>query len=69
MLHFVHFDKEVEKLGDNKYRVKINYQKADETELVIRVLSFGPMIKVIEPRDFVNLIKERLSMQKSCGIL
>ncbi|WP_426350259.1 WYL domain-containing protein [Alloiococcus sp. CFN-8] len=64
MLHFAHFDKEAEKLEGNKYRVKINYDKADEIELVIRVLSFGPMIKVLEPEGFISLIKERLLMQK-----
>ena len=40
----------------------------DETEIVIRVLSFGPYIKVLEPECFVNLIKERLISQKSCEL-
>ena len=30
----------------------------------MRVISFGPLIKVIEPFDFINLIKKRLIMQK-----
>ena len=40
----------------------------DETEIVIRVLSFGPYVKVLETESFVNLIKERLISQKSCEL-
>lgn len=68
MLHFAHFKKEAEKIADSVYRVKVYYRKDDETELVIRVLSFGPFVKVTEPYGFVELIKERLIMQKSCGL-
>ncbi len=68
LLHFAHFEKEVEKLGEGRYKVTIRYDRDDETEMVIRILSFGPMIKVMEPDSFVNLIKQRLLMQKSCGL-
>lgn len=68
MLHFAHFEKEAERISDNKYRMKIRYSRDDETELVIRVLSFGPFVKITEPAAFVGLIKERLVMQKSCGL-
>lgn len=68
MLHFAHFEKEAERIDEKHYRLKINYNKSDETEMVIRILSFGPLIKVTEPESFVNLIKERLKMQKSCGL-
>lgn len=64
LLHFAHFEKEVEKIDDNKYRVKIVYNISDETEMVIRILSYGPVIKVIEPTRFVFLIKERLIRQR-----
>lgn len=66
LLHFAHFEKEAERLDGDRYLVRITYNKDDETELVIRILSFGPMIKVVSPQSFVNLIKERLIMQKSC---
>lgn len=68
MLHFSHFEKQAERTENNCYRVTIVYDKADETELVIRILSFGPFVKVIEPENFVNLIKDRLNQQKSCGL-
>jgi predicted DNA-binding transcriptional regulator YafY len=32
-------------------------------ELVIRILSFGPKVKVLEPVSFQQLIRERLSKQ------
>lgn len=68
MLHFVHFEKQGEKLDDRRFRVKIYYEYDDETELVIRVLSFGPLVNIIEPEEFRTLIKERLIMQKSCEL-
>lgn len=68
LLHFAHFEKEAQRLDKRRYRITINYQQDDETELVIRVLSFGPFIKATEPERFVGLIKKRLEMQKSCGL-
>lgn len=66
-LHFAHFKKQAERLDGIKYKVSITYDKDDETEILIRILSFGPMIRVIGPDNFVNLIKDRLQKQKSCG--
>lgn len=68
MLHFAHFEKSAERISDKKYNIKIFYEGDDETELVIRVLSFGPLVKVTEPDSFINLIKDRLIKQKSCGL-
>lgn len=65
-LHFAHFEKQAEKLEDDRYRITVYYEKEDETEMVIRVLSFGPLIKVVAPNHFVGLIKQRLIEQKSC---
>jgi hypothetical protein len=67
LLHFAHFEKQAEKIDDERFKVTVTYDKDDETEMVIRILSFGPMVKVTAPRHFVNLIKERLINQKSCG--
>ena len=65
MLHFSHFKKEAVKIDEDNYKLRIYYSKDDETELLIRVLSFGPTVKVIEPESFVELIKDRLQKQKS----
>lgn len=67
LLHFAHFEKEAEKTGEDQYKVTIAYDADDEVEMVIRILSFGPMVRVIEPESFVNLIRTRLREQKSCG--
>lgn len=66
LLHFAHFEKQAERIDTDRYRVTIWYDKDDETEMVIRILSFGPMIRVTAPQYFVELIKERLINQKSC---
>lgn len=64
MLHFCNYDKRSEQIGDtNKYKMEISYYTSDQTELLIRILSFGPLIKVISPVSFVNLVKERLEWQ------
>lgn len=68
LLHFAHYEKEAEKLDEKHYRITVVYDKDDETEMVIRILSFGPMIKVTAPQHFVKLIKQRLIRQKSCGL-
>lgn len=68
MLHFAHFEKRAEKV-DGHYLLHIKINSEDITELVIRVLSFGPMVEVVSPDDFKNMIIDRLIRQKSCGLL
>ena len=64
MLHFSHLEKETVKLDENKYRITLVYNQDDETEILIRVLSFGPVLKVLEPEYFIRQIRKRLEMQK-----
>ncbi|MCL2335855.1 MAG: WYL domain-containing protein [Firmicutes bacterium] len=64
MLHFSDCRKETCRIGENVYRVTLWYDPQDETELLIRILSFGPMVQVTEPDSFIGLIKQRLQMQK-----
>ena len=63
MLHFSDLEKETEKLEEGRYRVRLRYQRSDETELLIRILSFGPVLKVTEPAILVEQIKKRLERQ------
>ncbi|MBP9956938.1 MAG: WYL domain-containing protein [Synergistaceae bacterium] len=65
MCHFSDCRKETRHLGNDRYQVELWYESRDETEILIRILSFGPMIKVIAPGSFVALIKERLTMQNA----
>lgn len=64
MLHFSHLNKETERIDDNCYKITLYYEQEDETELLIRVLSFGPVLKVIFPDDFIKKLCERLEKQK-----
>lgn len=64
MLHFSHLDKETERIDGNRYKITLYYEREDETELLIRVLSFGPVLKVVFPDDFVKKLRGRLEKQK-----
>ena len=68
MLHFAHFEKQAEKLDKNTYLLKIKYAHDDEPEMVIRILSFGPLVEVIGSENFKKLVIEKLKKQKSCGL-
>lgn len=63
MLAFAHFEKSAVQISEDVYQLTLNYDSFDETELVIRVLSFGPMVKVLEPESFREHIRERISRQ------
>ncbi len=64
MLNFSHLEKETVRLDDRKYQLTLHYDREDETELLIRVLSFGPVLKVISPEGFIDKVRQRLDMQK-----
>ena len=64
LLHFSHFEKETLKLDNQLYQIKLRYDHDDETELLIRVLSFGPVLEVVSPTAFIDLIRERLNKQR-----
>ena len=64
MFHFSHLSKETERIGEDLYRLRLTYEQADETELLIRVLSFGPSLRVIAPEDFREKLAARLKKQK-----
>ena len=63
MTTFANYQKETKKINENTYILKLTYYKEDETELLIRILSFGPMVKVLSPQPFLNQIKERIQKQ------
>jgi hypothetical protein len=64
MLHFSHLGKKTVRLDETHYRITLAYDADDETEILIRVLSFGPMLRVTSPERFIELIRERLRKQK-----
>ncbi len=68
MLHFAHFEKQTEQLDKKHYLAKIKYEKDDEPELVIRILSFGPMVEVLGSEAFKKSVVEKLKKQLNCGL-
>lgn len=63
MMHFSHLEKESQRLDEKRYQMKLNYDKEDEAEMLIRVLAFGPLMQVVAPEAFIGMIKERLARQ------
>lgn len=63
MLHFSHLEKITERLDEKHYRLQLMYNKSDETEMVIRILSFGPLLRVQEAAGFIELLRHRLRKQ------
>lgn len=64
MLQFSYLAKQTERTGEKTYRMTLHYRPEDETELLIKIISFGPLVKVTAPDSFAALIRERLEMQK-----
>jgi len=68
MLHFSDLRKETVRLDEKHYQMTLHYNKDDESELLIRVLSFGPYLRVVSPDKFIALIRERLMKQREYGL-
>lgn len=68
LLHFAHFEKRAERV-DDYYLLHVKFNHDDEPEMVIRVLSFGPMVEVLESESFKTLVINKLKDQKSCGLI
>lgn len=68
LLHFSHLEKETKRLDERRYRVQLKYDRQDETEMVIRILSFGSAIRVVEPERFIHLLRERIEKQKQFAL-
>ncbi len=63
LLHFSDLEKETEKLDDRHYRITLWYERGDETEILIRILSFGPVLQVLGPDALLGQLRERIERQ------
>ena len=63
MLHFANYEKNTSRIGENTYECLIYYNQTMETELLIEVMSFGPMVTVVGNEKFLGLLKARLQKQ------
>lgn len=68
LLHFAHFEKQSERIDGTHYLVRIRYAEDDHAEMVIRLLSFGPMAEVLGPDTLRQGIIDKLKMQIGCGL-
>ncbi len=64
MLHFSDLEKITCAEGERTYRMTLSYYPDDEAEILIRLLSFGPFVKVISPAEMVEKVRDRLGKQK-----
>lgn len=68
MMQFASFKRHTEYDRERDvYTCRIWYSIADETELLIRILSFGPVVKVLGPEPFLQQVKERVRKQLLMG--
>lgn len=63
MLHFANYQKNTTRIDEDTYECLIYYNQSMETELLIEVMSFGPMLTVIGNDRFLSLLKARLKRQ------
>ncbi len=65
MLHFANYEKNTRKIDQDTYECLIYYNQMMETELLIEVMSFGPMLRVLGNDRFLKSLKTRLRKQMS----
>ena len=64
MLEFASYEKHtVRNLETVEYTVELWYDQQDETELLIRLLSFGPVIEILGPQHLRQQAKLRIKRQ------
>lgn len=64
MLEFASYEKHtVRNLETGEYTVELWYDQQDETELLIRLLSFGPVIEILGPQHLRQQAKLRIKWQ------
>ena len=66
MVEFSSYEKQSEYDEETKTcTVKLWYQRDDETEVLIRMLGFGPVVRVLGPERFVEQMRERVLRQNN----
>ncbi len=64
MLEFAAYEKHtVRDIEAREYTVELWYDHQDETELLIRLLSFGPVIEILNPPHLREQAKLRIEKQ------
>ena len=59
-----HYQKRAWEKEDGVYLLELIYDVADETDLLIQVMSFGPYVRLLSPESMVCALRERISRQR-----
>ncbi len=62
-LGFSHLERTAERLDRSRYRLTVRYDSSDRAEMIIRIMSYGKYVRVIEPEDIRGEIERRLKTQ------
>ena len=63
LMQLSHYRKEAERISGNIYQISLIYDPADATELLIRVLSFGAVVRILSPETMVAEARRRILRQ------
>ena len=63
MMRFAHYKKEVERIDEKLYRVLMEYDIEDETDVLIQIMSFGAYVKILEPDSIREELRKRVLRQ------
>ena len=63
---FSYFKKTCKKTDkENTYELTVDYDTSDVSEIVIKILMFGPNMKVLEPREVIEKVTSKILRQKN----
>ena len=58
------YDTVIERTGENEYTFTLRYYGFDLPEIIDKIMSFGPAMRVLSPSDAIDRIKRRLTAWK-----
>ena len=64
LLYFSNYERRTTNLGNGVFDVKIVFPKQDETEVLVNILSYIPMVRVIAPEEMKDKFMQRIQKQK-----
>lgn len=65
LLYFANYERRTTALNDGTFTVSMRYPKGDETEVLVNILSFAPMVKITAPQEMVAEARKRILRQSA----
>lgn len=59
-MSFSQYERTARNLEDKKYEIKVNYYNFEEEEIIDKIVSLGPFVKVISPIDVKNKVIKKV---------